>query len=636
MPTFIGNFLYANTGIMGLGAGLTAGPIVVAVLVTFFTLLLKEATRAYTAGVFAAYVAYLWVYAKWRSMKTSGRARSVGGSSTSFDDVFDLVVVGFGGAGAAAALEAANRGLKVLIIERFGGGGATARSGGVYYAGGGTALQTKLGVKDSPENMFKYLKEEMAGTVPDSELRVFAEASRGDVDFLLEHGVAVGQVEGAKIFDFHKTSHPPNGYSLYFSGSEQAAPFCDKAYPAQRGHLAVGTKEMPGSTVGTGAVLFGGMRKAAEKKQNITIRIQTAGTNLIMDGDKVVGIETRSLDTCPWGLQLLAELAEALGSCMKPPQLKPCDAFAQWTIRNIERTYGQPRLVKANKGVVIAAGGFGANLSMVKEHCPQYTGCMPLGTLGDDGSGMELGTNVGAKVTGMDRGSAWKFTYPPEAFLKTVQVGTNGTRLGNEDVYGARLTANMTSAGGEAWLVMDQKLWDEAKAEMTTSKTMVIFQKGFGWMNLHANRKKGATLAELATKCKLPASTFKQTMEEYNGYCRKGEDTQFGKNKKFLSTIENGPFYAIHFAAANTLWMTPFLTLGGLKVDFSSGLVLNEQGEKIQGLYAAGRSAAGIPAVSYVSGLSIADCVFTGRRAARHAAGKASGLPEEAMQFYKQ
>eukprot|EP00756_Hemistasia_phaeocysticola_P013008 Hpha_TRINITY_DN15243_c2_g1::TRINITY_DN15243_c2_g1_i1::g.65948::m.65948/K16051/tesI; 3-oxo-5alpha-steroid 4-dehydrogenase len=634
MPTFIGNFLYANTGIMGLGAGLTAGPIVVGVLVAFFTLLIKEATRVYTAGAFAAYVVYLFGYAKWRSVGSRRRAPSVGGGAQ-YDDVFDLVVVGFGGAGAAAALEAANRGLKVLVIERFGGGGATARSGGVYYAGGGTALQSKLGVKDDPENMFRYLKEEMGGTVPDAELRVFAEASRGDVNFLLEHGVSVGQVEGAKIFDFHKTSHPPNGYALYFSGSEQAAPFCEQAYPAQRGHLAVGTKEMPGSTVGTGAVLFGGMQRAALKHSNITLRIQTAGTRLVMDHGKVAGIETRNLDSCPWGLQLLAELAEALGSCMKPPQLKPCDAFAQWTIRNIEATYGHPRIVKARKGVVIAAGGFGANLSMVRQHCPQYTGCMPLGTLGDDGSGIGLGMAVGAKLTGMDRGSAWKFTYPPEAFLKTVQVGMDGTRLGNEDVYGARLTANMTKAGGEAWLVMDQKLWDEAKAEVTTSKTMVIFQKGFGWMNLYMNRKKGATLAELAQQCKLPASSLKRTIEEYNEGCRAGEDKQFKKNKKFLSAIENGPYYAIHFAAANTLWMTPFLTLGGLKVDFSTGLVLNDQGDKIQGLYAAGRSASGIPAVSYVSGLSIADCVFSGRRAARHAAGQASGLPEEAMHLYK-
>eukprot|EP00756_Hemistasia_phaeocysticola_P013010 Hpha_TRINITY_DN15243_c2_g3::TRINITY_DN15243_c2_g3_i1::g.65956::m.65956/K16051/tesI; 3-oxo-5alpha-steroid 4-dehydrogenase len=634
MPTFIGRFLYANTGIMGLGAGLTAGPIVVGVLAIFFTLLLKEATRLYMASAFGAYVVYLFIYAK--SVGGRRRGRSVGGS-TEFDETFDLVVVGYGGAGAAAALEAAKRGLKVLVIERFGGGGATTRSGGVFYAGGGTALQHKLGVEDSPDNMFRYLKEEMAGTVPDEELRVFSEASRGDVEFLLENGVRVGVTEGSKLFDFHKTSHPPNGFSLYYSGSEQAAPFCQKATPAQRGHLAVGNDEMPGSAVGTGCVMFGGMQRACEKNsKHITVRIQTACTRLIIDNGKVTGVETRTMDdTAPWGLQLLAELAEALGSCMKPPQLKPCDAFAQWTIRNIEAIYGQARLVGAKKGVVIAAGGFGANLSMVREHCPQYTGCMPLGTLGDDGSGIKLGLQAGAQLTGMDRGSAWKFTYPPEAFLKTVQVGMDGERLGNEDVYGARLTANMTSAGGNAWLIMDQKLWNEAKAEVSTSKTMVVFQKAFGWMNLYMNRKKGKTLGELAKQCGLPEGNLRKTIVQYNDGCRKGVDPKFNKNKRFLSSLESEPYYAIHFAAANTLWMTPFLTLGGLKVDFSTGLVLDKQGQKIPGLYAAGRSASGIPAVSYVSGLSIADCVFSGRRAARHASGEASGLPQETLHLYK-
>jgi 3-oxo-5alpha-steroid 4-dehydrogenase len=59
-----------------------------------------------------------------------------------------------------------------------------------------------------------------------------------------------------------------------------------------------------------------------------------------------------------------------------------------------------------------------------------------------------------------------------------------------------------------------------------------------------------------------------------------------------------------------------------LVVNEKTGEVLNEQGKAIKHLYAAGRTAVGIPSKGYVSGLSIADCVFSGRRAAKHAAKK--------------
>ena len=66
---------------------------------------------------------------------------------------FDVLVVGLGAAGASAAIEAASQGAKVAIIDRFNGGGSTALSGSVYYAGGGTALQEKLNVRDDTDNL---------------------------------------------------------------------------------------------------------------------------------------------------------------------------------------------------------------------------------------------------------------------------------------------------------------------------------------------------------------------------------------------------------------------------------------------------------------------------------------------------
>ena len=130
----------------------------------------------------------------------------------------DVVVVGFGAAGACAALEAAASGASVLVLDRFGGGGATALSGGVVYAGGGTPQQRAAGVDDSPGAMFGYLRTEVGDAVPAATLRQFCDGSVAMLAWLEGHGVPF---EGSLCPD--KTSYPTNRHYLYYSGSELSA-----------------------------------------------------------------------------------------------------------------------------------------------------------------------------------------------------------------------------------------------------------------------------------------------------------------------------------------------------------------------------------------------------------------------------
>ena len=88
-----------------------------------------------------------------------------------WNELCDLLVVGWGAAGACAALEAHAQGVDVLIADRFCGGGASAKSGGVVYAGGGTRQQVAAGFHDTPQAMFEYLKHETAGVVSDATLK---------------------------------------------------------------------------------------------------------------------------------------------------------------------------------------------------------------------------------------------------------------------------------------------------------------------------------------------------------------------------------------------------------------------------------------------------------------------------------
>ncbi len=131
----------------------------------------------------------------------------------------------------------------------------------------------------------------------------------------------------------------------------------------------------------------------------------------------------------------------------------------------------------------------------------------------------------------------------------------------------------------------------------------------------------GNTIAEVAHKAGIDAAGLYETVDAHNTAAANGQSDPMGKPSDFIRPILNAPFTLYDVSIKpNMMNPCPMLTLGGLVVDESTGLVKNEAGEPILGLYAAGRTAVGICSNSYVSGLSLADCVFSGRRAGLHAA----------------
>jgi 3-oxo-5alpha-steroid 4-dehydrogenase len=152
----------------------------------------------------------------------------------------------------------------------------------------------------------------------------------------------------------------------------------------------------------------------------------------------------------------------------------------------------------------------------------------------------------------------------------------------------------------------------------------LIFRKAMAFMNRRVNRKKAAAISMLEKKCGMPAGSLSRTITHYNELCAAGGNDEFGKSKQYMEAIVEPPYYAINCRLDSTLFPSPCLTLGGLKVSGLTSRALHENGTPIAGLYSAGRSAAGVCSRSYVSGLSLADCIFSGRNAGRSAA-QASG-----------
>jgi len=150
------------------------------------------------------------------------------------EEQVDVVVVGLGVAGTAAAIEAAEGGARVVAIDRWGRGGASARSGGVIYAGGGTEQQRAAGFDDDAEQMRRYLALEEGVPVDDARLRRFCERSLEDHGWLSVHGVSVPMG-----FDPAKAVVPvDDGTGLYYSGNEKHYAASVPAMP--RGHRVAG------------------------------------------------------------------------------------------------------------------------------------------------------------------------------------------------------------------------------------------------------------------------------------------------------------------------------------------------------------------------------------------------------------
>ncbi len=132
--------------------------------------------------------------------------------------------------------------------------------------------------------------------------------------------------------------------------------------------------------------------------------------------------------------------------------------------------------------------------------------------------------------------------------------------------------------------------------------------------------KKAPTMAELARRIGADPTALDRHWRAYNAAARGQREDLLGKPLDMCQALDRAPFYALNISIGEKLFPLPTITLGGLQVNEADGHVSDAAGRDIPGLFAAGRSAIGVASSCYVSGLSLADCVFSGRRAGRAAA----------------
>ncbi len=481
------------------------------------------------------------------------------------------------------------------------------------YAGGGTPYQKAAGFCDTPENMFNYLQQEVAGAVDDDTLRRFCDESAQRLSWLERYGAKF-----ASTLCDYKTSYPTDRHYLYFSGNERAHPYCLQAAPAPRGHRQVA------KGMSSGRALWTALSQAA-LGLGVTFMPLTQVTEIVMGAGQVAGVRCRSA---------AADESWVLRHYRRTALLRA--KFTNW-IPAIGRKIptGESRLWQRSReftvrtpNVILAAGGFAFNRAMLSRHAPEYSGTTPLGTTGDDGNGILLGVNAGGSTDCMHRVTAWRFLSPPAAMLEGVTVGCSGERIASEDLYGATHAEIMVRRfGGRGFLIVDSAIWKRARSQLL--KQTQLFQRVQLGFVMGKEFQKGATLEALADKLGISPIGLADTVSAYNDAIYRGVEDPVHKSADLRAPLDKGPFYGLDISIRPSLaYFVPGMTLGGLRVDGVSGAVLTDAGAAIHGLYAAGRSAVGICSNSYVSGLALADCVFSGKRAGEHAARHGSFTTE--------
>jgi succinate dehydrogenase/fumarate reductase flavoprotein subunit len=276
-------------------------------------------------------------------------------------------------------------------------------SGGHFYLGGGTPVQTATGWEDSPADLAGYLAQ-ASGECDPEKIRLYAEHSVEHFGWLESLGF-----EFERSFYPHKAVVQPGTQGLMFTGNEKCWPFREKVRPAPRGHKP----PVEGDLGGGSYVVDLALKRLADL--SIEVRYDTGATALIVKDGAVVG--------------------------------------ATW------KRFTETGAIRAG-AVVIAAGGFVLNPQMVATYAPRlsalFTHGMPLGNTYDDGTGIRLGESVGGVADHMDGAFVTAPFYPPEEAVRGIVVNKQGRRFVNEDAYHSRVSAFVfDQPDGCAYLILD-------------------------------------------------------------------------------------------------------------------------------------------------------------------------------------
>ena len=479
----------------------------------------------------------------------------------------DVVVVGAGGAGMTAAITAAAEGKSVVILESQSmvGGNSVRATGGMNA--GKTVYQdeNEFGESAGVEKTLKTAAEKYA----DNET-ITALAKTVSEQWAAYQANPTGYFDSVELMELDtmiggKGINDPALVETLCANSADAIDWLDEhgitlhnvssfgGASVKRIHRPVNAE---GKTVSVGSYMIPLLEENCEKA-GVKMMLDTTATEILTDANgAAVGVK-------------------ATGAS------------------------GETVTVNA-KAVVLATGGFGANLDMVVKYKPELKGFMTTNAPGIQGQGIEMAQAIGAATVDMDQIQIHPTVEANTAALITEGLRGDGAILINEegqrfiDEVGTRdvvSAAEIAQTGSYSWLVVDQAMAD------ASSVIQGYIKKGY--------TVTGATYEELGKAMGVDAAAFAETMEKWNGYVEAKNDPDFGRTS-FANPLNTAPYYAVKVTAG------VHHTMGGLKINANTE-VLNEKGEVIPGLFAAGEVTGGVHGANRLGGNAVADFTVFGR-----------------------
>ena len=486
----------------------------------------------------------------------------------------DVVIVGAGGAGMTAAMTASDAGKSVIILESQAmvGGNSVRSTGGMNAAKTVYQDENEFAEGAGVEKMLKsaadnYADNEFITSLAATVAQQWADYQANPVGYfdsveLMELDTMVGG----------KGINNPELVKTLVEGTAPAIDWLDENGMSLHNVAAFGGASVKrihrpvneeGKVVSVGAYLVPLMEKACQDRGVEFILNTTADTILTDANGQAVGVSGTDKD-------------------------------------------GNTVTVNA-KAVVLATGGFGANLDMVASYKPELKGFMTTNAPGIQGQGIAMATAIGAATVDMDQIQIHPTVEANTAALITeglrgdgaILVNANGERFTDEVSTRDKVSAaEIAQPGSFSWLIVDQAMADASNV------IQGYITKGY--------TKQGATYEELAKEIEVDPATFAATMEKWNGCVEAKTDADFGRTS-FANPLNTAPYYAIKVSAG------VHHTMGGVVIN-SSTEVLKEDGSVIPGLFAAGEVTGGVHGANRLGGTAVADFVVFGRIAGSSAA----------------
>ena len=490
----------------------------------------------------------------------------------------DVVVVGAGGAGMTAAITAAGEGKSVVILESQSmvGGNSVRATGGMNA--GKTVYQdeNEFGESAGVEKTLKTAAEKYA----DNET-ITALAKTVSEQWAAYQANPTGYFDSVELMELDtmiggKGINDPELVETLCANSADAIDWLDEhgitlhnvssfgGASVKRIHRPVNAE---GKTVSVGSYMIPLLQENCEKA-GVKMMLDTTATEILTDANgAAVGVK-------------------ATGAS------------------------GETVTVNA-KAVVLASGGFGANLDMVVKYKPELKGFMTTNAPGIQGQGIEMAQAIGAATVDMDQIQIHPTVEANTAALITEGLRGDGAILINEegqrfiDEVGTRdvvSAAEIAQTGSYSWLVVDQAMVD------ASSVIQGYIKKGY--------TVTGETYEELGKAMGVDEAAFAETMNTWNGYVDAKNDPDFGRTS-FANKLDTAPYYAIKVTAG------VHHTMGGLTINTNTE-VLKEDGSVIPGLFAAGEVTGGVHGANRLGGNAVADFTVFGRIAGKAASDYAA------------